>query len=236
MRIANFAIVGLAGLGSFAATTHAAVPWNVPSGTAPGGTFTYANGGSDSGLFGSPVVLSNGFQFFPTNFFASSSNGVAQTTRDRFYVTINLPANAPAGTYLEGIKVKEAGDYAILGGGAVQAAGLMTMTVLASDPGGPTPGTVLFQSLVASPAMPVSTTTAVAGPWTGQLHLDIPTGVRSLQIVMNNILQATSFANGTSLIDKKNTGVEIEVVIPEPATAAVLLGGAGLMLIRRRKA
>lgn len=235
MRKQTLGILALAALGAASASSFAAVPWTVPAGTAPGNTFTYSNGGSDFGIFGDPVVLSNGFLLFPENFAAQSSNGVADTMYDRLFVTLDLPTSS---TYdLQGIRVDELGTYSILGTGSVMASGLLTIAVLENDGtlGAPPVGTIIYEPLSTTPAFPVSTTTSATGPWEGEEIIDVPDGVKSLQFVLKNTLQATSGPNGTSFIQKENVAIEIELIVPEPATASVIFGGAGFLLMRRRK-
>ena len=237
MRKHTLGALGLLVLGAASATSFAAVPWTVPAGVAPGNTFSYSNGGSDFGLFGNPIVLTDGFRFFPSNFAAESSNGVAETTYDRLFVTIDLPTGTST-NYLTGMSVSDVGTYSILGTGSVMASGLETVTVLSNDGtmGAPAIGTTLFDALTTTPAFPVSTTTSATGPWTGEASIMIPDGVKSLQLVFKNTLQATSGPNGTSFIQKENVGIEIDFdIVPEPTTLAAVMGGASLLLVRRRK-
>jgi hypothetical protein len=219
--------------GVVSSLVQAAVPWTVPNGSSPGNLFDYSGGGSDEGLFGNPVVTDAGFLFFPTNFFAESSNGAADTTRDRLFVTIDLPVNSPANTVIDKIIIEELGDYSILGTGSVKATGLLTATVLDNLAITPPVGSVYHNSLITDPVFPVSTTTSIDGDWTGTMTVDLPPGVTSVQIVLNNVLQATSGAGSTSFIEKKNAGVEITLVIPEPATLSLI--GFGTLLLGRRR-
>ncbi|MFT3788184.1 MAG: PEP-CTERM sorting domain-containing protein [Tepidisphaeraceae bacterium] len=255
-----------AGFGTFTSISFASIPWAQPNGSSPGNVFTYANGGSDAGLFGDPVVSDGGFTFFPSNFFAESSNGVAATKRDRMFVTINLPQNAPAGSRLLGIQVSELGDYSILGTGSVKVSGLLTATILgttAANPGSivgitytdtmDADGNVFFGSdpnpvndYGVTPAMPVSVTNgSVDGEWTATMMVSVPANFQatSLQIVMNNVLQATSGTNSTSFIEKKvlgsgtDPGVKIRIFqpdVPEPTTLTAL-GGVALLVLRRKR-
>ncbi|MDW8263643.1 MAG: hypothetical protein RMJ35_14030, partial [Phycisphaerales bacterium] len=85
---------GAAVLGLAVAANALPVPWSNPSGTVPG-LFSWSNGQSDNGLFGSPIVSGTSFTFFPTNFRAVSSNGVAQTTSDRLSFQIDVAPGAP---------------------------------------------------------------------------------------------------------------------------------------------
>jgi hypothetical protein len=210
---------------ALAAAPAYAIPWSQPSGS--NGAFTWSNGGSDNGLFGSPTVVGNSFLFFPSSFVATSSNGVAQTTSDRLYFTLEVPA----GQSFQGIKINEAGDYSILGTGSVTANAFLFITNLDN-------GNLSTATMLTTPSMPISVTNgAVSGLWSGLLTTTLPNGTRRIQVVMNNILQATSGPNGTATIAKKSAGVELQLIIPEPAIAGtVILAGLGMLTRRRRSA
>lgn len=202
--------------------TASAVPWMNSSGSTP--MFSWSNGGSDHGLFGDPVVIGSQFIFSPSNFRALSSNGVAQTTADRLFVTIDL---APGYT-IQNITLSENGDYSILGTGTVQASGFMFITDLNN-------GNVATGTMSTTPTFPLSTTSSAFGLWSGVLTVPLPNGATRVTIVVNNILQAISGANSTAYIEKKTGGITIDIVVPEPASLSMLTLG-GLLLGRRRRA
>ena len=206
----------------FASAAQAAtIPWSNPSGATS--TFTWANGGNDTNLFGSPTVIGNSFVFFPSNFKAQSSNGVADQKSDRLEVDIV----AKPGFTLQGLNVQEFGDYGILGTGSVQAFGSIFATNLLN-------ATIQADSLHTTPAMPI---TAGSGQWSGTETIDYTAqGVTAIHIVLDNVLQANSGANSTAFIEKKvaDIGIKIEVIVPEPASLG-LLAFAAPLFIRRRK-
>jgi len=119
------AVVALAG---YASTASAApVAWDDPSGSADG--FTYTDGGSDEGLFGTPVVSGNRFIFHPVAFKAHDKNGtdgISDDASDRLFVTIE----APAGDMITGIGIQEWGDYHVVVGGEVNVFGTLFLTKL----------------------------------------------------------------------------------------------------------
>jgi hypothetical protein len=261
-RISAIATAAAVGLG-LVSSSFAAIPWSTPSGTSPGNVFKYTGGGSDAGLFGDPVVSDGGFTFFPSNFFAESSNGVAQTKRDRMFVTLSVPDGAVAPNGIIGVQVGEIGDYAITGPGSIRVSGLLTATVLGTwitNPGtvasivGTTysdtmdaDGLVTFDDGSSSfdfgvtPSMPTS---SGDGEWNAKMLVKIPAGfqAKSIQLVMNNVLQATSSAGGTAFVEKKvlgsnedGPGVRIRILVPEPTTLTAV-AGAGLVLLRRKRA
>lgn len=244
----------LATLGGFGALALASscvyaapVSWSTPSGS--NSQLSWANGQSDKGLFGDPVVSGSSFLFSPTNFRAESSNGVAQTTSDRLSVVVT----AAPGKEIDSITIHELGDWSILGGGVVKAFGALYITKL-NTPGF---GNVWSDTLdvVYDDTATLATNDYVSpakpnvdgdGTWDGTFYIDLPEGVTSVQLVLNNILQATSSANGTSFIEKKYVGdpgdpgnptgpmFKLEVQVPEPASLSLIamLGGA---LLRRQR-
>jgi hypothetical protein len=223
MRQMKFLALMVAAIFSIAISRPAsAVLWSNSSGTSPG-LFSWSNGGSDQGLFGDPVVVGNQFIFSPANFRAVSNNGVAVTTADRLFVTIDV---APGNT-LQEVRFSEFGDYSILGTGTVQAAGFMFVTNLSN-------GNVQSGVMTTTPVFPISTTSSAFGLWSGLITVPLPNGATRVTIIINNILQAISGANSTAYIEKKNAGLVLDIVIPEPASLSMLALG-GLLLGRRRR-
>lgn len=201
------------------------VPWTVPNGTTP--DFDYFNGQSDNGLFGDPIISPSGyvFTFFPSNFKAVSTNGVAANTSDRLSFEILMKP----GKVLTGFAVNEFGDYTITGTGSVSATGALFLTNLLT-------GDVVGDTLHTTPGMPITTNTFTSGNWTGTSSVSLlPNGWTKVKIVLNNVLQATSGANSAAQIEKKITQGIIITLIPEPGSIAMAVLGSGLLLIRRRK-
>ncbi|HMO25511.1 MAG TPA: hypothetical protein PKB10_04515, partial [Tepidisphaeraceae bacterium] len=102
------------------------------------------------------------------------------------------------------ITISEFGDYSILGGGAVAATGALFVTDLNS-------GSTQSSLLSTNPVFPVSTNTFANGLWSGVASVTMPNGVTRVTVVLNNVLQATSQAGGTSLIEKKGAGAGIQI-------------------------
>ena len=232
MRLINQLAVGLlafAGTVSFSNTAQAAaIPWANPVGTVPG-QFSWSNGESDGGLYGNPIVVGSSFLFFPSNFKAVSTNGVAATITDRLSVDLQI---APGKT-LTGFSVHEIGDFQITGTGQVQASGQLLVTNT-----GPNGGQTLISNLVSTPGSPMNGPTAGALTWTADASVSIlPTGWTNVHIVLNNILDAVSGPNSTATIQKKvvQGGVEITLIVPEPASISAIGLAGSMLLLRRRK-
>ncbi|MEX2218558.1 MAG: hypothetical protein WD749_07325 [Phycisphaerales bacterium] len=220
------AAITVAGVLAMAGAADGFVFWSQPAGAGP--FFTYSGGGSDNGHFGNPTLVGNQFLFFPQNFAATSSNGVAAGINDRLEVRIV----ANAGHRITQILVDEFGDWAITGVGSVQAAGTMFLT----DNVNIRVPTTLPTSLVMSPTMPISS--PPSGVWEGHANrnlLVLPPDWTDITLILTNTLQATSQQGSTSLIRKTVVGgpALIITIVPAPGALA-LLGLAGLALRRRR--
>lgn len=230
MRSLTKALVsfGAAVLG-LAVAAHA-VPWSNPSGTVPG-VFSWSNGQSDNGLFGSPIVAGTSFTFFPNNFRAVSNNGVPQTTSDRLSFQVDV---APGAADFSAVRVNELGDFSITNGGTVSAETFLFVTNIdiPVDP----PNNPIVNQATTNPNFPlvVAQPGNQNGPWTAVAQANLPGGWRRITIVLNNVLQAATPQGGTALIEKKVGGITITLV-PEPGMISAAVAGLGALMIRRRK-
>ncbi|MGC4030372.1 MAG: PEP-CTERM sorting domain-containing protein [Tepidisphaeraceae bacterium] len=228
------AVTVCAGLGTKAYAGP--VYWTTPSGTV--GNFSYSDGQSDKGLYGNPTVTSSGttadFKFLtPHDFEAEASNGTAETTSDRLSFNVALTG----GGVIDNITIHEFGDWSILGGTAtVKATGALFLTNGSSSAVSIVP-TVRYTNTDTG----VTTTTKPNGEsdgvWVEDYVYDLPAGVTSLTVVLNNILQAASTSGTTAFIQKKGVDIIINdpTLVPEPASLAVFLVG-GSLIVRRRRA
>jgi hypothetical protein len=224
---ASVVIVVLSVFGWVASSSQAAgIPWGNATGSSPG-FFSWENGSNATNLFGDPVAIGNSLVFFPQNFKAQSSNGVADQKSDQISVDITTAGNLNATQ----INIYELGDYGILGAGANTKAtvfGTLVVTPITSNG-----ATTKFDPLHTNPAMPVVTGT---GNWEGNASVSytVQNGVKKFHLTLDNVVQATSDPGTNSFIEKKLTqGIIIEI-IPEPSTIGLLLCGAPLVLRRRR--
>lgn len=211
-----------------AGAASADVAWSQPNGVAT--FFTWANGhNTNTNLFGSPTLVGGTtFQFFPTNFTASSSNGGSVTASD----TLSVDLFALPGYQLDSIQIAEGGTYGLSGnqGGSVSAAGLASLTDLG------TPRT-FNANTSGNPSFPVF---GGSGAWTANALIDLAAlnggiPVTSAHLDFTNNLVAISVPGSTATITKTFVGLPVAItIIPTPGAASVLALG-GLALARRRR-
>lgn len=199
------------------------IPWSNPSGSAI--SFDWSNGGSDTGLFGSPIVVGDTFRFFPAAFRAQATSGGADIKYDRLEVTLL----AKPGFNFTEIRITERGDYGIVGaGGQVSVSGTMFLNDL------DLPRTKTGD-LVTSPGSPITSGT---GSWTGDAAVDVTTDVPKwtrLKLILNNNLVAIAGPSGVAFIEKKVGDLAVDIdILPAPGSLA-LLGLAALSGSRRRR-
>jgi hypothetical protein len=218
-KVFTFAVIAGA-VAASAGTANAFVPWNNPNGV--GNFFTWSNGGSDNGLFGSPTLVGGDtFVFFPQNFRADSTNGSVGTAHDR----LEFELEAFVGFDFSQITIREFGDYGIFppgNPGYVSA----NMGLFVTD---------LNNFRVATDNQTFQATSGISN-WTLASTTNLaaqPPAWTKIKIVLNNNLIAISGANGAAFIEKKVTGALI-ITVPTPGSLA-LAGLGGLAAIRRRR-
>lgn len=221
------ALAALAAAGAASAQT----PWGPP--TTPNGSgsfFDYFMGqNSNTNLFGTPTLVGNQFQFFPSNFVAQGLNGSAGLATDQ--MSVRLVAH-PNQRFTQ-IQIQEFGTWAITGVGSVQDSGSMFIQDLLI------PGRTAVNSLITNPAMPI--TTPGSGTWSGSVMIDLDAIVgpnwTDIMLVFTNTLQAGTTGQGSAATITKKivSGPSVTVtVFPTPGTGMVLLAGLGLLARRRR--
>jgi hypothetical protein len=219
MKMQKVTMISGLGLLALAGSAQAFVPWNNPNGN--GAFFSWSNGGSDNGLFGSPLLVNGGnsFVFFPSNFRAESVGGGADIVSDRLQVTLT----AFQGFSFDQILIQEFGDYGVVNGGSVSANMGMFVTNLNN-----------FQ--VATDNDTFSSNANGFGNWSASTQTLLSAWIppaNQIQIVLNNNLIAISNGQGSvAFIEKKVAGIIITV--PTPGSLA-LVGLGGLVAARRRR-
>jgi hypothetical protein len=213
-------IVAAAAVAALSGSAFGFVPWSNAAGSAA--YFDWSGGGSDIGLFGSPVLVGGDtFVFFPSAFRAESVNGVAGVAYDR----LEFQVDAHAGFSFSDIRITEFGDYGIIGTGEVSCGGTLFVTNL-ND------ASVAVNDLVTTPGSPI---TSGIGNWSATAGVDIAAAhATSLRIVLNNNLFAITDGTSVAWIEKKVFGSAVGIQIV-PAPASVALFGAGVLAIGRRR-
>jgi hypothetical protein len=227
--------VGIAALLGMAGTASAQIPWSQPNGS--GTFFSYANGQNQTGLFGNPTLVGDTFFFTPFAFVANATNGATVAVTDTFEVDIFV---AP-GFKFDAIQVAEYGDYALTSTG--QPVGISSVDadgILRVDEIGGT-GRFDVQPL-AFPALPVASASPTSGLWQGDGASNLTAlegGVPFTQIhlkVTNDLIAISGGAGQVAEIRKTVFGGMLAVtIVPAPGTLG-LLGAAGFLAARRRRA
>lgn len=204
------------------------IAWSNAAGNAS--FFSWANGQNSTGLFGDPTLVAGStFQFFPTNFVATASNGNTATVTD----TMSVDLFANAGFQFDSIAINEGGSYALTGpaGGSVSATGLVDLEEI----GGPRTAS---DTVEYNPVFPVA---SGSGTWSGTTFIDLLAlsgGVPFTQIHLEftNNLMAVSVGGSTATIAKTFVGLPIAItIIPSPGTVGLMVAG-GILAARRRRA
>jgi hypothetical protein len=202
------------------------VPWSNPNGTAS--FFSWANGGSATGLYGSPTLVGGDtFVFFPQEFRAQSNNGVAGTATDRLEVDLF----AGPGFRFSAIQLQEFGDYGIETAGSVSCTGTLTINDL--DNAVRTTGA----AMTTNPGFPL--VAPGTGNWDATAGADLgslgPAWTR-IHLVLENDLLAISIPGHGTYIEKSVLGSGVAMtILPAPGGLA-LLGLGALAAVRRRRA
>jgi hypothetical protein len=209
----------------------APIPWVPPTAipAGPGFDYGYENGANDVGLFGNPLATSTGLVFTPSAFNAiadGTTSTVSTSKTDRMQFILHMLN----GKKLAAFSVTEQGDYSIIGTGTVSVTG--GLFVHNNDT-----GEEHQVSLSTLPVMPISTTTSTSGTWTGSELIPLPGGWTNITVVMDNSTVAIAGPGSHAEIQKKlvdNPSIDIQFVIPEPATAS-LIAVFGMAALSRRR-
>lgn len=217
--------VGACALSAASSPALAFVPWSNPSGSAA--WFTWSNGGSANGLFGSPTLVGGDtFLFSPAGFRAQSSGGGTVTKSD----TLEFDLDAGPGLYFSDIMITEYGDYGLVGtaGGSVTASGRLTVADRFSPAS-------FSGALITTPGSPITSGT---GAWQGTAAVALPglsNPLSNIHVTLTNDLIAISVGGSISFIEKKVVGSAVALQILPAPSSLVLLGLGGLAASRRRR-
>lgn len=214
-------VCAFAGAIALVGSASAFTPWSNPTGNAS--FFSWSGGGSDTGLFGSPVLVGGDtFVFFPSGFRAESVNGSAGAAYDR----LEFQVDAFAGFSFSDIRITEYGDYGVIGTGEVSAGGTLFVTNLGN-------ANVFTDNLLTNPASPI---TSGIGNWSGTAGVNVGAEhATSLRIVLNNNLVAITDGTSIAWIEKKVFGSAVGIqIIPTPGTIGLAFAGLVAMARRRR--
>ncbi len=200
--------------------------------------FDWSNGHNTTNLFGSPFLVGDTFYFTPQNFVANAVDGATSHVTDSFEVDLLVHA----GFKFDGIHVAEYGDYTMTatnpapaGPSSVSSAALLETTEnIGAHRTASTP--------LSFPGLPISSMTSLNNTWSGSgdqnlAALESGTPFTNIHIKVTNDLIAISGGNGMAAEIRKTVfgGQMAVTIVPAPGAAGVL-GLAGLLASRRRRA
>ncbi len=224
LRTVLIAGVVLLGAGVAQATT----PWNNPSGS--NAAFGWSNGTNNTDLFGSPIVTTAGFFFLqPNDFSAQGGDGISDSATDFARVIVDVAGSTPAGAPpIHFITVEEWGTWSLNGSMPSDYSVQADYSVFRFSPAPP--------GVTGSLSLPVVFN--ADGTWTAARTLTAGTpgnppfsdlDWNRFQITVTNTIQVNGTAPAGSVIEKAG----MRIIIPEPASVMLVLGGL-LPLLRRR--
>ena len=147
MRHAFFAMTALLA----AASASFGAAWTTPAGS--NSSFSYTNGHDGNGLFGDGSANTGGFNFSPTTYVATSSNGVFAIVNDE----VSVEVFAAPGKTITGVSAHLLGDFTIFGTGGANKLNAPLTIINYSDSNAVAATPIVYTGL------PVTTTTSANG-------------------------------------------------------------------------
>lgn len=202
--------------------------------TLTGNYVSYSFDAEQLGLFGAASLSGDELVFAPTNFAATSANGIAGGAVQ----TLNVTVSANSGYQLSAINLTESGSYNLSSGGNV----FVTGNITALDIEGTTESQEIGNIVTTAPLGVIGATTG----WVANAGVVLPaTGwggtdgvVNSIGLKITNQLFAASVLGGTSEVWKSAVGINVVTSpVPEAEPYALMLAGLGLVgfMVRRRR-
>lgn len=231
--------IGVVALSVACGSALGQVPWDASDGpnkigpSGSGSFFSWANGQSDNGLFGSPELLNGStFLFNPIGFTADSQDGSSQTTSD----TLRVDLTADAGFFFSQIRFVQIGSYFVENGAEASLASTLNVLDNTISPGARSSNA----NMVFTPGSTFTSTagTTNSGVYNGEVLATLGTQADPWSDVSvefsADLITVTTGDGQSSSLTIGVTGSQIAIqVIPAPATAA--LAGLGLLAGTRRR-
>lgn len=205
------------------------IPWSNSSGS--NAAFGWSNGENNTGRFGNPTVTTAGFLFNQMDaFIAQGGGGGGASTTDFARMIVNVANSTPPGApAVHQIIVQEWGTWSASAGSvpadfAVQA-DFAVFRYLPTPLG--TTGSLSLPVTFNSNGTWTASRTLTAGAPNNPPFANLDW--RKFQMTVTNTIQVNGSAPAGSFIEKTN----MWIIIPEPASLLLVLGGL-LPLVRRR--
>jgi hypothetical protein len=242
-------IAGVAGMAlvALAPSAKAFVPWVADAGlgtVGPSGSnsvLAWEGGGSDNGLFGSPVVTADTFFFIANHNFEAQAFGDGSTpTTVTASDTLRVRVHALNGNVFTEVHFQSSGDYTLFGSGSsVDINGAMTISDVNSANSATDPFHATSSSHGGFPQTG-NDQDAVLDTWNGYSIINFgATGlgpISDIDLVFSNSLIAVTLPGDSAVIATlPNTQGSFSLqLVPTPGTLLTGMLGLGLVARRRR--
>ncbi|MEQ6341154.1 MAG: PEP-CTERM sorting domain-containing protein [Gammaproteobacteria bacterium] len=216
-----------------------ATPASAAIQTLSGNYFDLSYNDAQASLFGTPTIVGNVVQWFPSGspgFSTTSAGDGVKSVQSSFELTLT----AKSGYQINGFTLNEGGDYYYFGDGlvGVNAGGILRVTPQAPYSGAVTSSITETAVFTSNPLFNFNTKN-----WNATAFAGLATPAIKANVAIDNLLSAYtplgSFPTD-SFIEKKEAFLNVNVkAVPEPATYTIflvgLLGLIGAVVGRRRQ-